>query len=156
MTSLTLVRRIRARPSVVYAALINAEAIAHWWGPSDTERVVSAESDSRVGGRFRVRFRKLDGTEHEGAGEYLELIDSKRVVMSWEWAFGGEPDERGQVSRVVIDLRPIDVGTELTFTHAQLKTPASRDSHGWGWAGALDRLERWLPEATGSAEPAAT
>jgi uncharacterized protein YndB with AHSA1/START domain len=144
MTSLTLVRRIRARPSVVYAALINPEAIAHWWGPADTERVVSAASDSRVGGRFRVRFRKLDGTEHEGAGEYLELIDSKRVVMSWEWAFGGEPDERGQVSRVVIDLRPIDVGTELTFTHARLQTPLSRDSHGSGWAGALDRLDRYL------------
>jgi uncharacterized protein YndB with AHSA1/START domain len=144
MTSLTIVRRIRARPSIVYAALVDPGAIAQWWGPPDTDRVVSAESDGRVGGRFRVRFRKADGTEHESAGEFLELIDGKRVVMSWEWAVGGDPDERGQVSRVIIDLRPIDVGTELTFTHARLKTPMSRDSHGWGWGGALDRLERHL------------
>lgn len=144
MTSLTIVRRIRAKPSVVYAALINPEAIAHWWGPPDTEHVLSAESDSRVGGRFRVRFRKVDGTEHESAGEFLELIDSKRVVMSWQWEFGGEPDEKGQVSRVVIELRPIDVGTELTFTHARLQTPLSSDNHSWGWAGALDRLDRLL------------
>jgi hypothetical protein len=62
--------------------------------------------------------------------------------MTWQWTFGGEAEERGEVSRVEIDLRPIDVGTELTFTHAQLQTEASRISHEWGWSGALDKLER--------------
>jgi uncharacterized protein YndB with AHSA1/START domain len=143
MTSVTLVRRIRAEPSVVYAALISSEGITHWWGP-DAGPVLSAQSDGRVGGRFRVRFRKLDGSEHESAGEFLELVDCRRVVMTWQWAFGGEPDERGQVSRVVIDLRPIEVGTEVTLTHECLATPVSRDSHGWGWNGALEKLERHM------------
>ena len=31
MTSLTLVRHIRARPAVVFQALTSAEGIAHWW-----------------------------------------------------------------------------------------------------------------------------
>ncbi len=143
MTSISFVRRIKARPSVVYAALISPEGIAHWWGP-DEGPVLVAESDARVGGRFRVRFRKLDGTEHESSGEFLELIDSRRVVLSWEWAYGGEPDERGQVSRVVFELRPIDVGTELTFTHARLATPQSGESHRWGWGGAFDKLDAYL------------
>jgi hypothetical protein len=43
-----------------------------------------------------------------------------------------------------MDLRPIDNGTELTFTHEQLQTVISRDSHKWGWNGALDKLERYL------------
>jgi uncharacterized protein YndB with AHSA1/START domain len=47
-----------------------------------------------------VRFRKLDGTEHESTGEYLELIESKRLVMSWQWTSGGEPEEDGEVSRI--------------------------------------------------------
>jgi uncharacterized protein YndB with AHSA1/START domain len=59
-----------------------------------------AETDVRIGGRFRVRFRKLDGTEHESTGEYLELIESKRLVMSWQWTSGGEPEEDGEVSRI--------------------------------------------------------
>ena len=68
MTSLTLVRRIKARPSIVFEALTTPEGISHWWGP-DAGPVLFAESDARVGGRFKVRFRMLDGTEHESSGE---------------------------------------------------------------------------------------
>ena len=32
MTSLTLVRRIKARPSIVFDALTTVEGIANWWG----------------------------------------------------------------------------------------------------------------------------
>jgi uncharacterized protein YndB with AHSA1/START domain len=143
MTSLTLVRRIRARPSIVFEAMTTPDGIAQWWGP-DAGPVLLAESDARMGGRFQVRFRTLDGTEHESTGEYLEVVASKRLVMSWRWTTGGEPDEHDEVSRVEIDFKPIDVGTEITFTHARLKTEASRSSHEAGWAGALDKLVRHL------------
>lgn len=73
MTSLTLVRRIKARPSIVFDALTTAEGIASWWGP-DGGPVLVAESDPQVGGRFRVRFRMLDGSEHESSGKYLEVV----------------------------------------------------------------------------------
>jgi uncharacterized protein YndB with AHSA1/START domain len=96
----------------------------------------------RIGGRFRVRFRMLDGTEHESAGEYLEIVEPKRLVMSWQWTNGGEPEEAGEVSRLEIDLKRIDTGTEITFTHARLRTQASRASHERGWVGALDKLVR--------------
>jgi len=143
MTSFTLVRRIGARPEIVFAALSTPEGLAHWWGP-DEGPVLIADIDARVGGRFRVRFRMLDGAEHEARGECLEVVNSKRLVMSWQWTVGGEADERDKVSRVVIDLRPIDSGTELTFTHEQLQTEISCNSHKWGWSGALDKLERYL------------
>ncbi len=141
MTSLTLVRRIRARPSIVFEALTTADGIAQWWGP-DAGPVLVAETDLRVGGRFRVRFRKLDGREHESTGEYLEIVESKRLVMSWQWTSGGEPEEHGEVSRIEIDLKAVDDGTEIRFMHARLRTEASRLSHERGWAGALDKLVR--------------
>jgi uncharacterized protein YndB with AHSA1/START domain len=141
MTSLTLVRRIRARPSIVFDALTTPDGIAQWWGP-DAGPVLLAETDVRIGGRFRVRFRMLAGTEHESAGEYLEIVEPKRLVMSWQWTNGGEPEEAGEVSRLEIDLKRIDTGTEITFTHARLRTQASRASHERGWVGALDKLVR--------------
>src|SRR5262249_34104924 len=73
MPSLTLVRRTRARPAIVFEALTTPEGIASWWGPDDGP-VLLAESELRVGGRFRVRFRMLDGSEHESSGEYLEVV----------------------------------------------------------------------------------
>jgi uncharacterized protein YndB with AHSA1/START domain len=137
MTSLSLVRRIRARPAIVFDAVTTAEGIVHWWGP-DAGPVLLSEADPRVGGRFRVRFRMLDGTEHESSGEFLEILRPTRIVMSWRWKGGLEdPGE----SRVEISLRPIPEGTELTFTHAQLKDDATSRSHQAGWMGSLDKLE---------------
>jgi uncharacterized protein YndB with AHSA1/START domain len=137
MTSLTLVRRIKARPSIVFDAVTTAEGIAQWWGP-DAGPVLIAEADPRKGGCYRVRFRMLDGTEHESSGEFLEVVRPERVVMTWRWKGGMEdPNE----SRVEIVLRPIPEGTEITFTHSLLRDDETRRSHEQGWMGALDKLE---------------
>jgi uncharacterized protein YndB with AHSA1/START domain len=144
MTSLTLVRRIKARPSIVFDAVTTPEGIAQWWGP-DAGPVLIAEADPRKGGCYRVRFRKLDGTEHESSGEFLELLRPERVVMSWRWKGGQEdPNE----SRVEIVLRAIPEGTEITFTHSLLSGEDTRRSHEEGWSGALDKLQARLGGAT--------
>lgn len=144
MTQAVLVRRIAARPGIVFDALVSAEGIASWWGPDDLP-VMSAQVDSRVNGSFRVRFRRFDGSEHECAGEFLEIVKPDRVVMSWRWDDGGEADEAGNVSRLEFKLRPIDTGTELTLIHSALRTEASARSHEGGWAGALEKLLRQYP-----------
>jgi uncharacterized protein YndB with AHSA1/START domain len=145
MTSLTLIRRIAARRSIVFDALTTPEGIACWWGPDDGP-VLLAETDLRVGGRFRVRFRMLDGSEHASSGEYLEVVRTERLAMSWRWAGGEDPGE----SLVEIELRAIAEGTELTFIHSQLANEETRRSHEEGWNGALDKLERhFLTSANG-------
>jgi uncharacterized protein YndB with AHSA1/START domain len=103
-----------------------------------------AEIDARVGGAYRVRFRTLDGQEHEACGEYLEVVPQRRLVMSWRYAYGGEPEEFGRTSRIEIELRPIAGGVELTFTHTALRNAASEASHRHGWTGSLDKLVRLL------------
>jgi len=147
MTSLTLVRRIAARPSIVFERLTTADGIASWWGPDDLP-VTLAEIDARVGGAYRVRFHTFDGREHEACGECLEMTPPIRVVMSWRWALGGDPAEFGRVSRIEIDLRPIESGTELTFTHADLSNVASQQSHERGWTGSLAKLVRSLTDVS--------
>ncbi len=137
MTSLTLVRRIAARPSIVFDALTTPEGIARWWGP-DGGPVLLAKTDLRVGGRFRVRFRMLDGSEHESSGEYLEVVRPERLAMSSRWMGGEDPGEL----LIEIDLRAIAEGAELTFTHSRLRDEETRRSHEAGWSGALDKLER--------------
>jgi uncharacterized protein YndB with AHSA1/START domain len=135
MTSVTLVRKIHARPAIVFEALTTPEGISSWWGP-DAGPVLVAETDVREGGRFRVRFRQLSGEEHECFGEFLEIEPDRRIVISWNW-LGGEEDP-GE-SRVSFELRPIAGGVELTLTHARL-AETSRESHEQGWNGSLDKL----------------
>ncbi|MEJ7596315.1 MAG: SRPBCC domain-containing protein [Kofleriaceae bacterium] len=135
MSSLTIVRKIKARPSVVFEAVSTPEGLRQWIGPDDGP-VLVAEADPRTGGRFLVRFQMLDGTEHEAGGEYVEVTPPSRLVMTWQWR--NEPE----TSRVEISLREIAEGTELTFTHAQLPSEGSADSHRKGWNGSLDKLVR--------------
>lgn len=149
MNGFTLVRRIAARPAIVFEALTTAEGVSSWWGPDDLP-VILAEVDARVGGAFRVRFRTLDGREHESCGEYLEIDPPRRLVMSWRFTAGGEAEEAGGNSRIEIELTPIAGGVELSFTHKNFRSAASALSHQQGWTGALDKLVRnlgALPEA---------
>jgi len=136
MTSLTLIRHIKARPLVVFDAVTTAEGISQWWGP-DAGPVLVAEVNPRVGGQYRVRFRMLDGSEHETSGEFLEVVRPERVVLSWRWTGGVEdPGE----SRVEMTLKAVSEGTELTFVHSQLHDEETRRSHEAGWTGSLDKL----------------
>lgn len=140
MNAVTLVRRIAARPSIVFDAFVTQEGLTSWWGPDDYP-VISATADVRVGGRFRVRFRTEDGRTHECQGEFLEVVRPERLVMNWRWTEGGE-EEQGNVSRVEIHLRAIDTGTELTLIHAALRGEESVRNHTRGWEGALRKLPR--------------
>ncbi len=139
MKRLTLMRRIAARPSIVFEAITTVDGVLAWWSP-EALLPVHAEVDARVGGHYRVRFGTTDGREHEVCGEYLEIVPPRRIVMTYRYAFGGEADEDGRTSRLEFELAPIGDGTELTFTHAELATEVSQKSHEWGWSGALDKI----------------
>ena len=138
MTAVTLVRHIKARPSTVFELLSTADGLTSWWGPDDFPLLLS-DTDVRVGGRFRVRFRTTDGLSHECAGEFLEIEPCERIAMSWEWTSGGEAQERGNVSRLEFNLQPTETGTELTLVHSGMRD-ASQSGHTYGWGKALDKL----------------
>jgi uncharacterized protein YndB with AHSA1/START domain len=139
--SLILVRRLEAAPARVYAAWTQPEQLMRWFGP-DAGPVVSAETDLRPGGRFRIVFRTMDGEQHDCRGTYREVVAERRLVFTWQWAT--LPDRQ---SLVTLELRPIGDGTELTLTHAQLHDEAVRDAHRQGWSGALGKLEALLAQA---------
>ena len=137
MTSLTIVRVIEAPPAAVFAAFIEPDKIALWWGPDDGP-VTLAEVDARPGGRFHVRFRMLDGSEHGCFGNFEVFEPPHRLGMSWSWEGEDTPASYVQASFALADSGH----TELTFVHAQLRDDATRDSHERGWNGALDKLQR--------------
>jgi uncharacterized protein YndB with AHSA1/START domain len=145
MTSITLVRRIAARPSIVFEALTTADGVAAWW-PPDELPANWVEVDARVGGMFRIRFPTPDGEEHEACGEYLEVVPPRRLVMSWRWVSGGVEVEAEGVSRIEFELRPIEEGVELTVTHADLRNQTSAAIHEQGWFGSLAKLSRLVSQ----------
>jgi uncharacterized protein YndB with AHSA1/START domain len=132
--SLTLKRRLAAPPDRCFRAWTEPEALKRWFGPPNTEIVV-AESDPRVGGRYRLVMRAADGEEHDVSGEYREVVANRRLVFTWAWRTTPE-----RQSLVTVEFAPDGGATALTVTHEQFADEEARDRHRQGWTGALDKL----------------
>jgi uncharacterized protein YndB with AHSA1/START domain len=134
LPSLTIVRRIKASPARIWAAITQPALMMQWWGP-DAGPTIRAEADVRTGGRFSIVFRLLNGEEHNPTGVYTEVGLEKKLVFTWEWP--GMPE---RVSLVTFLLEPFEGGTELTLHHTHLPDDDARESHEQGWSGLLDEL----------------
>ena len=138
--SLTLTRRLRARPEKVFAAWTQAEQLVQWFGPPNMKAgTLKAELDVRVGGRYRLSFTRDDGEYFEAGGVYREVVANERLVFSWAWHSTPERE-----SLVTISLKPDSAGTLMVFNHAQFFDETARDNHQRGWSSFFDKLEAFV------------
>ena len=136
--SLVLKRRLKAAPEKVYQAWTRPEQMTRWWGAPDSTKPAVAETDLRVGGRFRVQFW-AGGEQNSVSGIYREIVPNRKLSFSWAWQSTPERE-----SLVTIELDPVTEGTALTLTHEQFYDETARDNHSRGWNMSLDRLEALL------------
>ncbi|MBR1231038.1 SRPBCC domain-containing protein [Bradyrhizobium sp. AUGA SZCCT0182] len=146
LPSVTIVRRIKAPPARVWAAITQPKLMMQWWGP-DAGPTLRAEADVRPGGRFSVVFRLLNGEEHNPTGIYQEVIPERKLVFTWDL-----PGTKARESLVTFLLEPDDGGTRLTLRHEHLPDDEARKSHEQGWSGLLDKLPVFLEVFSGEAE----
>jgi uncharacterized protein YndB with AHSA1/START domain len=134
--SLTIKRHLKAPPAKVYAAWTDPEKVKGWMGPGEV-KAKSAESDLRVGGRYRWVMVAPSGQELDVRGVYREIVPNEKLVFTWSWLSAPERE-----SLVTVLLKPDGDGTLLTLTHEQFFDDDARDQHNNGWNGALDKMEK--------------
>jgi uncharacterized protein YndB with AHSA1/START domain len=139
--SLTIKRRLKAPPAKVFAAWTDPEKIKRWMGPGEI-KAVRAESDARVGGRYRVLMQTPGGEQHDVSGVYREVVANEKLVFTWSWKVA-PPDEPHQ-SLVTVLIKPDGAGTLLTLTHEHFFDEESRAAHEHGWIGSLEKLETFV------------
>ena len=138
LPDIIIVRKLKASPEKVYAAITRPDQILQWWGP-DAGPAIRAETDLRSGGRYSIVFRLMDGSEHNPTGIYREVIPNEKVVFTWQW-----PGRSEWESQVTILLQPIDIGTKLTLKHERLPNEEAINSHTAGWTGWVGELQTYL------------
>jgi uncharacterized protein YndB with AHSA1/START domain len=147
---------VRARRSAVYAALLDAAAVAAWRVPDDmTARI--EEWEPVEGGRFRVsltysdpeRAGKTDGATDTYAGRFVRLVPDEQVVE--ELAFETDDPELAGTMTMTWTLRDADVegggGTEVDLLHEGLPDAVPPEDNATGTRMSLANLAAYAEGA---------
>ena len=140
--SLTLTRRLHARPEKVYAAWADPLNLVQWFAQTQAKPgSLKADLDVRVGGRYRISWSDEKGEHFQVGGVYREVVPNQRLKFTWAWHSTPERE-----SVVTVQFRPDAAGTLLIFDHEQFADEAARDNHKRGWSTFFDGLEKFVAE----------
>jgi uncharacterized protein YndB with AHSA1/START domain len=133
-------KELAAPPEDVFAACVDPERLATWWGPSGFT-APNIELDVRAGGAYRIAMQPPDGELFHLHGEFREVEPPLRLSYSFVWE-PPDPDDRETV--VTLSFVETAEGTNLVVEQGTFATEARHDLHRDGWTEALDRLEHAL------------
>ena len=136
LVSLQVVRRFEFAAERVFDAWLDPNTAGKWLFATESGQMIRVEIDPRVGGSFN--FTRRDGDDVEHIGEYIEIDRPRRLVFTFS-----VPKFSTQITRVTVDIVPLESGCQLTLTHeGVLPEWASRTEAGWGMI--LNSLARTL------------
>lgn len=140
-------RVLRAPPSRVYRAFLNADAMAKWIPPNGFTCTVH-HMDAKVGGTFRMSFTNFTtGESHSFGGEYLELVPDALIRYTDKF---DDPNLPG-VIQVTVSLKAVSCGTDLNIVQEGIPEAIPLEMCYLGWQESLAALARLAePEITQS------
>lgn len=129
----TLHRVLKAPPSRVYKAFLDADAMAKWLPPHGfTGKVHSI--DAKVGGSYKMSFTNFsNGLSHSFGGEYLELVQDARIKHTDRF---DDPNMPGEMT-TTITFKAVSVGTELTAVQEGIPDMIPLEACYLGWQESL-------------------
>lgn len=148
-------RLVQAPPETVYAALLDAKALAAWLPPAGMTGTVHV-LEPRPGGRFRMTLTYDDPDEGPGGkttddtdtfeAQFVELVPGERVV--WDVAFDSDRPGMSGTMRVTWELAAgADGGTEVTALCEDVPPGIRLEDNEAGTASSLENLARLVEPA---------
>src|SRR5690349_13357550 len=125
MSSTRVTRRIHAPRSRVYAAFLDAKAVASWMVPTGMTSQVH-EFEGREGGRFRISLTydsptdtgKTSAQTDTYHGRFVQLVPDSKIVQAIEFE-SENPDLQGEMT-ITVTLGGQGDDTELVAVHDAL------------------------------------
>lgn len=150
LPSLTVTRLYDAPREAVFRAWTDPEQFSRWMGPGSIRAEVT-QMDTKPGGAYRIAMHGTPKGMSVVSGTYREVVPPERLVFTWAWEEDVSTHRAGHELIVTVTLKAVGARTELTLRHERLESTTSRDSHGQGWNGCLDKLAPFLAANAGRA-----
>ena len=129
-------RVLRAPPSRVYRAFLDADAMCKWVPPHGFIGKMHS-MDARVGGGYKMSFTNFGtGKSHSFGGTYLELVPNERIRYNDQF---DDPSLPGQML-VTVTLKAVLCGTELSIVQEGIPQAIPVEFCYLGWQESLSLL----------------
>lgn len=143
-------RVLKAPAERVFKAFIDADALAKWLPPNGFTGNVH-EMNPTVGGKYKMSFTNFStGSSHAFGGEYLEIVENKRLSYTDRFDAPNLPGEM----RTTITFTPVSVGTELRIVQEGIPAAIPVEACYLGWQESLALLaqliEAHVPDDVGA------
>jgi uncharacterized protein YndB with AHSA1/START domain len=138
--TLHLEKVFQARGERVFAACVDGETLAKWWGPAGFT-CPTLTLDLRQGGGYRITMQPPDREAFHLRGEFREIDPPRRLTYTFEWE---EADPDDQKTTVTLSFLGQGEETKLVLDQGPFKTEARRALHEGGWTDSLAKLEETL------------
>jgi uncharacterized protein YndB with AHSA1/START domain len=135
--TITVHHRFVVSAERVYDGFLDATTASKFLFRTPTGKVVKAEIDARVGGKYTLTERR-NGEDVVHTGEYLELERPRRIVITF-----GVPKYSQAVSTVTLDIVPRGEGCDMTLTSTCVASEWAERSHE-GWSIILRTADKVL------------
>jgi uncharacterized protein YndB with AHSA1/START domain len=80
MTTFKTSRNIDALPENIFAAFIDSERLAKWWGPSGFTNTFS-QFQFKTGGKWTFVMHGPDGKNYPNEAEFIDIVPNEKVVI---------------------------------------------------------------------------
>jgi uncharacterized protein YndB with AHSA1/START domain len=126
---------------LVWEAWTQPEHIANWWAPGGMKMKI-VEHDFRVGGKWKFTMPMQDGSEFISEGEYIEILEFKKIVTSANF----RPMTEGVELHILFEAAGDKTNFTFNVIHATEEYCKQQEKMGIynGWGSAFDRLDSFV------------
>jgi len=139
-TTFRVSKIISAPVERVYKAWTDPDQMNMWFGCA---RVREREilQDLRVGGKYSIIGKQVDGGETIIHGEYKEVVPNKKLVYTWT---NNSDEFPAKDTIVTVEFIAHGNETEIRIKHTNFELTSSAAGHNTGWGQALEKLASFV------------
>ena len=139
--TLTLKRTFDAPVKLVWKAWTHPDHIINWWAPKGM-KIEVIEHDFNVGGKWKYVMPMPDGSEFISEGEYLEIVEFKKIITTANF----KPMTEGVEIQALFEENGDKTNFTFNVVHQTEEYCKQQEKMGFynGWGSAFDRLETFV------------
>ena len=135
-------RVVSASPEEVFAACVEPDRLARWWGPAGFS-APSIELNACEGGRYRIAMQPPEGEVFHLGGVFRVVDPPHRLAFTFQWE---EPTPDDRETLVTLTFDRVGSETRVVVDQGAFSTEERLALHERGWQETLDRLAGCLAQ----------